>query len=58
MTLQEFVTKYNNKYLEAYDPSNLNQCYDVVTAWAKNLGLAAPMTMYAYQIYDTPPLDH
>lgn len=55
MTLQQFIDKYNGKYLEAYDPTNLNQCYDLVTQWARDIGLKPPMTMYAYQIYDNPP---
>jgi len=53
--LDEFIIKWNGKFLEAYDASNLNQCYDLITAWANYIGLPAPMTLYAYQIYDACP---
>ena len=53
--LKNFIDKWNGKFLEAYDASNLNQCYDLITAWANYIGLPAPMTLYAYQIYDTCP---
>jgi hypothetical protein len=51
----QFFTKWNGKFLESYDSSNLNQCYDLVTEWSKTIGLAPPMTLYAYQIYVSHP---
>lgn len=56
IAVDQFVAKWNGKYLEAYDASNKNQCYDLITAWCWELGLTAPLTLYAYQIYDNPPL--
>jgi len=54
--LEQFVALHEGKFVEAYDPSNPNQCYDLVTAWALFIGLKPPMTLYAYQIYDNPPV--
>lgn len=53
MALNEFVTKYNGKFIEVVDPNNLYQCYDLVLKWCSELGIPKnvfPFT-YAYQIY-------
>jgi len=54
--LDKFIKKWEGKILEAYDPSNFGECYDLITAWANYIGLPAPMTLYAYQIYDQAPI--
>lgn len=55
LTLKEFINKHNGKYLEAYDATNPNQCYDLITEWCWNLNMPRPKTLYAHQIYDNPP---
>ena len=57
LTFKDFVAKWNNKYCEVVGPSSPNQCFDLVVAWADNLGVPRvngrsifPFT-YAYQIY-------
>lgn len=59
--LDEFILENNNKPLEVYDPSNKNQCVDLVLGWLKKLGLGnlIPLGIVnAYQIYNpsTPAL--
>ena len=52
MTLNEFLTKWNNEYCEVVDPSNPNQCFDLVVAWADSLTIPRVFPFaYAYQIY-------
>lgn len=52
-TLSDFITKYNNKYVEVVDPTNYAQCFDLVLQWCVELGI--PKTIFpflnAYQIY-------
>lgn len=53
MTISDFITKYNNKYVEVVDASALNQCFDLVLQWCIEIGI--PKTIFpfgnAYQIY-------
>jgi hypothetical protein len=53
ITLTDFITKYNNKYVEVVDPTNYAQCFDLVLQWCVELGI--PKTIFpflnAYQIY-------
>lgn len=52
MNLNEFITKWNYKYCEVTDPTNPNQCFDLVVAWTDNLGIPRVFPfMFAYQIY-------
>lgn len=58
MTHKQFIDKWNNKYLERVDSSNLNQCFDLAIAYAMDV-LGLPINvfsglMYAYQIYSNP----
>jgi len=59
--LDQFILENNNKPLEVYDPSNKNQCVDLVLGWLKKLGLGDLIPLgiaNAYQIYSpsTPSL--
>ena len=58
MTHQEFLDKWNGKYLERVDNSNRNQCFDLVVAYAEDVhGLPRSVfagLLYAYQIFDNP----
>lgn len=59
--LDQFILENNNKPLEVYDPSNKNQCVDLVLGWLKKLGLGnlIPLGIVnAYQLYNpsTPAL--
>lgn len=53
MTIQEFINKYNNKYVEVVDSNALFQCFDLALQWC--IGLGIPKTIFpfynAYQIY-------
>lgn len=53
ITLNEFITKWNNKYVEANDPSNYAQCFDLAIQWVAELGIPKNIFpfLYAYQIY-------
>ena len=53
ITLNEFVTKYNNKYVEVVDPTNYAQCFDLALEWCRNLGVPTNIFPFlnAYQIY-------
>lgn len=52
ITLNEFITKWNNKFCEVTDPTNPNQCYDLAIAWTDALGIPRVFPfMYASQIY-------
>lgn len=52
-TLAEFITKYNNKYIEVADPSSYAQCFDLVLKWCSEIDVPTNIFpfMYAYQIY-------
>lgn len=50
--LKNFINKWLNKYLEVVDPTNRNQCFDLVVGWCDELGLPRLFPhLYAYQIY-------
>jgi len=52
MAFSEFFSKWNGKYCEVSDPTNPNQCFDLVVAWTDSLGIPRTFNyMYAYQIY-------
>ena len=53
ITLNDFVAKWNNKYVEANDPSNYAQCFDLAIQWVSELGIPKNIFpyLYAYQIY-------
>lgn len=52
ITLNEFITKWNNKFCEVTDPTNSNQCFDLAVAWTDALGIPRVFPfLYAYQIY-------
>lgn len=52
MTFKEFLNKYNGKPVEVSDPTNRNQCFDLVVAWTDSLGIPRIFPfLYAYQIY-------
>lgn len=55
MTTQEFIDKYNNQPVEVVDPTNRNQCFDLVVKYCMEV-LGLPITIfggltYAYQIW-------
>lgn len=55
--LNAFVKEYNNQPVEKNDSDNLNQCMDLVTAWADELGIprdAVIGLLYAKNLYLTP----
>ncbi|MEM5875578.1 MAG: CHAP domain-containing protein [Candidatus Aenigmatarchaeota archaeon] len=50
--LKNFISKWLNKYLEVVDPTNKNQCFDLIVAWCDELGIPRVFShLYAYQIY-------
>ena len=54
---KDFLTKYNNQYVERVDVNALNQCFDLAIAWCEWLGL--PISIFsgliaAHQIYNSP----
>lgn len=54
---QSFIDKYSGKFVEKNDASNLNQCMDLVTAWADELGIprdAVTGILYAKNLYLSP----
>lgn len=58
MTHQEYIAKWNGKYQERRDPSNLNQCFDLAVGYVIDV-FGLPETtfqglLYAYQIFDKP----
>lgn len=58
MTLNDFVSKYNNTYVEVVDPTNKNQCMDLVIRYCMDvLGTDSRIfagLLYAYQIFENP----
>ena len=55
MTFDDFLNQNNNKYVEAVDPTNPYQCFDLVVAWCIALGLPQNIfagLLYAYQIFN------
>ena len=55
MTFDQFLAKYNGQSVEAYDPSNLDQCVDLATQYCVDV-LGLPNTIfaglqYAFQIW-------
>lgn len=55
MTLTEFINEFEGQYLEWYDSTNKNQCFDLFTAYLDlvcGLGNIIPIgVLYAYEIY-------
>lgn len=53
---KEFFNKWNGKPCEVNDPSNLNQCMDLIYAWCDALGVTrdAVRHLYAYEVYTKP----
>lgn len=53
ITVPNFITKYNNQYVEEVDASNPNQCFDLVLRFCKELGIPTNIFPFlnAYQIY-------
>lgn len=37
MTTQDFIQKYDGKYVEKYDSTNLNQCVDLIVAYVQEV---------------------
>lgn len=55
--LDDFINKNYGKYVEVYDPTNKNQCFDLILAWIQELGLGdiVPLgVVHAYQLYSMP----
>lgn len=56
MTLQQFITKYNNQPVEVFDKNNKNQCVDLFLAYIRDvlgLGSIIPIGIVnAYDIYN------
>lgn len=53
-----FFDKYNNKFVERWDVSNLNQCADLMVAWLQELGLSGLIPLgfvYAYELWTKTP---
>lgn len=56
---KSFLNKYDGKFVEYYDSSNLNQCFDLFGQWLDTLGLGGlvPLgVLNAYQVYDLAKL--
>lgn len=58
MTHQEYIVKWNGKYQERRDSTNLNQCFDLAVGYVIDV-FGLPETtfqglLYAYQIFDKP----
>lgn len=54
---QSFKDRYDGQFVEKNDTSNLNQCMDLVTAWADELGIprdAVTGILYAKNLYLSP----
>lgn len=54
---KDFLSKYNNQFVEKVDATNKYQCFDLAIAWCEFLGLPLSIfsgLMYAYQIYTKP----
>ncbi len=53
----KFVATYNGKSVEANDPTNKFQCYDLAYAWLEAIGIpksAINGHLYAYEIFTKP----
>ncbi len=46
MTYDQFQTKYNNKPVEAVDPTNANQCFDLVVQYCMDV-LGLPVSIFS-----------
>jgi len=58
MTIEQFVSKWEGKHLEVYDPSNPNQCVDLVLEWIKEQGhgdLIPLGILNAYELWTKTP---
>lgn len=53
IALTDFINKWNGKYVESNDPTNLYQCYDLALQFTIELGIPKGIFPYlnAYQIY-------
>ena len=52
---KQFLSQFNNKSVEVVDPTNKNQCVDLVVAFLDFIGTARSFNhLYAYQIYTDP----
>ena len=55
----QFLAKYDNTFIEYYDSSNLNQCFDLVSQWFDYIGykFLLPLgVLNAYQVWKLPKL--
>lgn len=56
----DLFNNYNEELCEVYDAGNLNQCFDLVTAWCMQLGFEPTIlggVLNAYEIYTNPPVN-
>lgn len=52
----DFLSEFNNSSVEAVDPLNRNQCFDLVVAWCDWIGIPRVFPfLYAYQIWTSFP---
>ena len=54
--LDSFIKKNNGKFVEESDPTNKNQCMDLIYPWCDILGAPRECIrrLYAYQVYSLP----
>lgn len=59
MTFEQFINKWNGKYVERYDPSNVNQCIDLVLQYIDEVcGLGNLIPLGIVRAYDLWTKNH
>lgn len=56
LSYNDFFTFLNGKLIDAEDPADLDQCFDLVIAWVDAIGIPRSTIehLYAYQIFTEP----